>query len=286
MTHKYTLFDSVPLPENNPTQTHDANGMRSSLALSVGGLYDTLGSTTGRPDAKTLPVNGTYVGAVEYLVDETGDYLVDESGDYLIAGDAQTDVRSQVAAIRAKVRQRGSLWRVRLDDESVAEWKTARLLGVRQIITRDAPISAAEITLDFETMMTNWHAADASSASASVTASTPTALTVENAGDTIEDAVITVTRTSGTITGVLIQSTALGVSLYWTGSLGSGDVLTIDSGLKTVRKNSSDSYADFELYTGHTARGWLPITPGNQSLVFTLTGGAATCAIAYYNQVA
>lgn len=285
MTHKYTLFDTVPLPENNPTQTHDPNGMRSSLRSSIGGLYDALGSVEGKADIRALPVNGVYVGEVEYLVDDVGDYLVDDVGDYLIAADAQTSLRSQVSELRAKIRQRGTLWRVRLDDESVLEWKTARLLGVRQLVTRDNPVAAAELACEFETLMTNWHAETVTTASLSTTAGIAGSLIVENAGDTVNDAVVTVTRTSGTIIAVTITCAALGVAWTWTGSLGAADVLTIDTGAHTIIKTDADAYSGFSL-SGHTARDWLPITQGNHLFLVTVVGGNATVAVSHYTQFA
>lgn len=284
MPHHYVEFDDVSLPIGNPSQDHSPAASASGRASAVGGNYDLYGNANGNAQPQTLSMTGTYWGEIEYLVDETGDYLVDETGDYLIEGSVAADLRSQVAALRAKVRTRAPLWRRRLDDD-VRDWKEARFVRMSQPQIKEDRDFKAEITCEFETLMTNWHAADASVASASVAASSPTAVIVENSGATIEDAVITITRTSGTITALLVAAAELGVSLHWTGSLGSGDVLVIDSGAKTVRKNGADAYGDFELYTGHTARGWMPITPGNQAIVFTLTGGAATCAISYYYQV-
>lgn len=283
MTYKYTDFDEVPLPEYNPSQKHDPTGMGSALLKSIGGAYDYRGTSLGRAEPQALPVTGVYVGAVDYLVDENGDYLVDDLGDYLIAGDAQEMARAQVVAIREKARVQGQLWRVWLDDETVREWKTARLLAVKQTVAHNQPRPAVEVTLEFETAMTYWHAEAETITSVNAVASVPISLIVDNAGQIVDDAVITVTRTSGTVTAFAL--TGDGISLSWAGSLGAGDSLTIDCGTQPKPDGSVDSYSGFSLGVAHTAAGWLPLAPGANPLLITVTGGNATVDIAHYNQV-
>lgn len=284
MSYKYTEFDGVTLPQNNPTQVHDTSGARSTLQKSVGGNYDYRGSLVANPEPHILPVSGFYVGEVDFIVDEAGNFLVDEAGNYLISGDAYASMRSQVGAIRAKVRQRAPLWRVWVDDETVREWKTARLLNVRQSVTRNNPVAVADIALDFETMMTNWHAESATVVSGTAANGVPLLLAVSNLGAQIDDAVINVECTSGTITALTVTCVALGVSLAWAGSLGIGDALVIDSRADAPPTGSVDAYDGFTFGAGHSARGWLPIAPGNYLIRLVTTGGNATASLTFYEQ--
>src|SRR4030095_4052270 len=139
MPWKYTHFDEVLLPQYNPVQAHDAVGTRTTLVPALGGYYDYRGAEIGDEDARTITLSGVYVGATAYLEDENGNRIVDETGAAIIADDDSTSVAPQVQAWREQVRRRGTLWRVRLEDETIRSWKRARLLTLRQSISRNDP---------------------------------------------------------------------------------------------------------------------------------------------------
>lgn len=281
MSWQYVKFDGVNLPLYDHNQNHDPMASEPTLLDSIGGAYDWRGSQRRRGRKQTIPLTGIYVGETDYLVDELGNYLVDELGNFLIAGDPYQTLQASVTALMEKKGVRGQLWRKRLAD-NVLQWKTARLLSISWPRTWEDHAIKAEISCHFETAMEFWHAATATSTSVSAADGVPIGLTVDSAGQVVEDAVITVTRTSGTITAFTL--TGSGVSLSWSGSLGSGDVLTIDCGAQTVKVNSTDSYSGFSLGVAHTAAGWLPLSSGMNALVATVTGGNATVAISHYNQ--
>jgi len=281
MSWQYVKFDGVNLPLYDHDQNHDPMPSEPTLLDSIGGAYDWRGSQRRKGRKQTIPLTGIYVGETDYLVDELGNYLVDELGNFLIAGDPYQTLQASVTALMEKKGVRGKLWRKRLKD-NVLQWKTARLLAVPWPRVWEDHALKASITCQFETAMEFWHAATATSTSVSASDGVPIGLTVDNAGQVAEDAVITVTRTSGTITAFTL--TGNGVSLSWSGSLGSGDVLTIDCGAGTVRKGTSDAYSGFSLASAHSAAGWLPLSSGMNALVATVTGGNATVAISHYNQ--
>lgn len=282
MSYQYTAFDEVALPLYNHEQSHDLMASEPTIIDAIGGAYDWVGTGRRKGRKQIINLKGVYFGGIEYLVDETGDKLVDELDDYLIAGDGVEMLQAQVTALREKKGARGTLWRNRLDD-STLEWKTARLLQVSWPRKWEDHGLLAEISCQFETLMEFWHAATATTSSGSASSGVALPLLIENTGEQVDDATITITRTSGTITAVSLTCAELGIALSWSGSMGSGDVLTIDCGAQTVKENSTDAYSGFSL-SGHTAAGWLPIPQGSYSFVATVTGGGATVAIQHYNQ--
>lgn len=286
MSYQYTEFDGVALPLYNHEQSHDTTPSEPTLLDSVGGAYDWYGTGRRKGRKQLINLKGIYFGATEYLVDHTGDVLTDETGDYLIVGNGPQMLQAQVNELREKSGVRGALWRTRLDDNAL-EWKTARLLSVAWPRKWEDHAVIGEISCQFETRMEYWHAASATTTSVSATSGVTLPMVVENAGEQVDDAVITVTRTSGTITAVSLVCSALGIALQWTGSLGASEVLTIDCGAQTVKENTTDGYSGFALTpVYHTAAGWLPLSHGNHTFLVTVAGGNATVAIQHYNQFA
>jgi hypothetical protein len=286
MPYQYTEFDGVDLPPYDQS----LNSLTLTACPRLWYAASAASSTNGTPVAATPYRRPTASAAVmwgRWIIWLTAWVisLVDDVGDYLVTEDAVGNLRSQVADLRAKIRTRGSLWRVWQDDTTVREWKTARLTAINHTISRDSPLTAADVTCQLETSMAYWHAETVTTVSASAVASVANSLLVDNAGETVDDATITFTRTSGTITAIALTCAELGIGLAWTGSLGSGHVLTIDAGAQTIADNTTDSYSGFSLVT-HTAAGWLTIPRGTYVLGVTVTGGNATVALSYYTQTA
>lgn len=281
MSMKLVEFDGIALPSFDAEQDQGSAPVDSSVLDSIGGAYDWYGSGTRRARKMQISAGGIMLGETTYLVDEAGNRLVDEAGNALIAGSAARHLRQQLQALRSRTGVRGTLWRQRLEG-TTEEWITARLLEVTWPRSVDERTVLANVTCRFESTMTAWRAASATSTSKSVTDGTANALTVPVAGEAIVyDAILTVARTSGTITAVTV--TGSGISLTWTGSLASG-TLTLDAGAKTARIGSTDSYSGLTFNAGHTARGWLPLQPGTMPLAVTVTGGNATVAVSHYDQ--
>lgn len=287
MPYQIQKFDEIPLPVYNPVQDHSPASSITSFVDSIGGYFDLFGGDSAQAQRQIISLSGLLVGEVETLVDELGDEIVDDLGDELVTAESEAaDLRSQVESLRARVRSRGQLWRVLLEDETVRQWKTARFVRMSQPQVASDRAFKVSLTCEFETAMTYWHAEDATTSSGSATSGAPLALVVDNGGETVEDAVLTVTRTSGTITAVAVVCTSLGLSWTWTGSLTAGDVLVVDAGLQTVEENGAGVYSGFALSSSHSASKWLTITPGPHLMYVTTTGGNATVSLSFYHQVA
>lgn len=283
MSHQYTKFKEVPIALYDHSQSHDPMPIESTLLDSIGGAYDWKGTGRRKGRKQAIPLTGKYFGETERLVDETGDFLVDENGDGLIAGNGPQMLQAQVTALKEEIGNTGRLWRKRLADD-VLEWKTARFTAMQWPRKWSDHAIIAEISCQFETAMEFWHANTATTTSGSASNGISLPLLVNNAGQTVDDAVITITRSSGTITAMSLTCSELGIDLVWTGSLGSGDVLRIDCGAQTIRKGTANAYSGFSLGGSHTAAGWLPIASGTYSFIAVVTGGNATVAIQHYNQ--
>lgn len=281
MAYLIDEFDGINLPLYNPQQQDDTAPVDSALLDSVGGVFDYYGTAPRLARRQQIEITGIYLGRTAYLTDEAGNRLVDEAGNYLIAGDAENRLRAQLQALRAKTGVRGPLWRTRQDD-GAREWITARLLRVTHGKRQEEMAVMATVTCLWESMHTAWRAEMATTTAGSAVDGIALGINVSNGGDvTVYDATLTITRTSGTITTMVVIGP--NIALSWTGSLASGS-LVIDCGAQTVEAAGADSYSGFELDTGHSARGWLPLETGITPLVITVTGGNATVTVTHYNQ--
>lgn len=288
MTHIYTHFDTVPLPLHRQRYQHDPAPSSPALQRVVDGYVDVFGTNETNALSQVLPITGIYIGETTYLVDEAGNRFVDEASNPYIFGTPFTMLRSQIQALREMTRLSAPLWRARLNEQTVREWKTARLVQLR-LPSNYNDLYIAEVTANFEMTMANWHAETQTTVSASVTAAVPKLFVVENAGETVEDGIVTVTRTSGTVTAFSLACTALGISWVWTGSIGSGEVVTVNDGDDTVIKSNAagtltNAYSGFSR-PDHSAATWLRLPRGTHLFYVTVLGGNATVAFKHYTQV-
>lgn len=274
------MFGSVLLPLGMAEDDLSTGSVDSGLMASVGGSFDALAGRRGLPRRRSIAHLGIYRGDIAYLVTHAGDGLVAHDGNTLIAGEAKTMLRQQVDALRAKIGQVDSLWRLREDDGAL-QWVTARLLSVGYDQRVEA-VYTATLRSQFETLMAGWRSQAARTASVAYP-TTYRRLLVHNGGNLpVDDAIVTVTASS-TITSLTITTT--GVDLRWAGSLTAGQVLTIDCGRRTVVKAGASAYAGFSLGSGHTTAGWLPLAVGDNRLI-VLGTGTGTVAASWYDQFA
>jgi hypothetical protein len=281
--YRMSDFGGIALPSLNPKEFHDAPPSGPGLTRSIGGSFDYYGTAQSTAIGQTLTHVATYVGEDANLIDEDGNFLVDELGNNILGGYACDDLQTQVSALRALIRTSNRLVRRRLSD-GWREWKQARLLSLRHPANFSEGVRA-EITSAFELVDDGWHSELLSVYTRAVPSDTTTNLFVQNGSNiTVNDAVLTITRQSGTITSVVI-ATNTGISINWLGSMATG-ALVIDAGQSTVRLNGVSAYNANFLGIGHTARGWLPLLPGPTTLAITLTGGSATARIEFYEQTA
>jgi hypothetical protein len=107
----------------------------------------------------------------------------------------------------------------------------------------------------------------------------------------IDNAIITITAGTATVTAVNIQHRTGGGIIYnelvWSGSLASSQILVIDCGAFTVLKNGVDDYQNFSLGANHREVPWFRLWNGTNNVRVTLTGGVgtepATIGLDYYD---
>ena len=275
-------FQSVALPLYHPAQEHNVS-VASTLVPAIGGVADYFGSRRRMPQVTQFAIKGMYAGDYYNLVTEGGAYLSDESNNHLIAHSATAELRTQLDEIRALEGVRGTLYRKRWDDLAI-QWKTARLLQVRRSTAVSERTIRAELECTFDAVDALWRHSTQTTASGTLASGGTVTLVVANTGDQpVEDAQLTITASGGTITSVTVVCTAAGVSFTWAGSLASGSALVVDAGALTVRKDGVDSYSGFTLNSAHSARTWLPLAPGINSLQISSVG-PGTASVAFYPQ--
>lgn len=282
MPYLYSDFEGVPLP---PAMTKDDLGsgsVASSLQESVGGVFDYAGDGRRLPKMHRFTHRGLYeAGSGDDLwrVTAAGDLRVASNGHVRIVADAPLRwLGGQIDAIKAMIGVRGKLWRTGMPD-GVRQWRPCRLLNVRIVAEVDDAGQVGEVETTWESADVGWRSAAASTVQAS---GSVISLQAQHPGPLpIWDAVLSVARTSGTITRVDVTAPG-GVALRWNGSLGSGQTLVIDSGALSVRRNGASAYSGFGFLPAHSADGWMILRPGVNGVTVVTTGGNATATLEFY----
>ena len=283
MPYTLTEFDNVPLPIAMPEDDLSTGAVDSSLLDSIGGVYNYFGSGQRLPRRHQFAHSGKYEGDVSYRITDTAYFRVTDSGLVRVTATAAiADLHGKVNDIKGKIGVIGMLWRRRLADDEMT-WKQCRLLKVNHVEVIENANMVSEVESIFETSDVGWHSENAVVTSASATAGVGEPLNVPNGGTIqVQDAILSVERTSGTITAVTITGT--GIDITWTGSIGAGETLVIDSGLQTVMVEGDDEYDGFVLGASHTVEGWLPLALGANVLTVTVTGGNADVSVEHFDQ--
>ncbi len=280
MSYRLYAFNEVLLPFRMAEDDLSTATVDSTIVNITGQAWDAWETTRNLPRRHSIQHNGIYVGDGTVLARLNLTEIVTETCDNIIVGNEGQAVRAQVDALKAQIGVQGTLYRLR-ESDSVLQWKTARLLAVRHRQAVD-DIATATIDSSFESTMRAWRGVTQQSAVLAYTGRGY--LYFENNGDLpIDNATLTITASS-TITNIMVEL-AGGVSWTWTGSLTSGQVLTIDCGALTVLRGTTDQYSGLALNSAHTAIGWLPIPVGANNLIFT-GNGAATITLRWYEQFA
>jgi hypothetical protein len=279
-------FDGIALPVYNQEHDLGTGTVDSTLLSSVGGTYDVWAGIQRTPRSHKFTLSGLYEAAegTVYLTDHAGNNIVDHASNRLIVGTAENWLRGQVDALRARLGVAGELRRRRVDDTSVWQWKTARLLAVGQKPELQHRNVLAKMDLVFETAMSSWRDSALDTVTGTLVAGGQVGLLLSGDGNaTIEDSTISVAASGGAITSVQIAAPELGVDLRWTGTIADGRTLAIDCGAQTVLNGGTPAYSGFSLGTGHTARGWLPLPPGLYVMVVS-SDGPGSVTSRHYDQ--
>ena len=283
MPYTLTEFDSVPLPIAMPEDDLSTGTVDSSLQDSIGGVYNYFGSAQRLPRRHQFSHRGKYEGDVAYRITDTNYFRVTDSGLVRVTATAAiADLHGKVNDIKGKIGVLGILWRRRLADDELT-WKQCRLLKVNHVEVIENANMVSEVESIYETSDVGWRSENAVVTSESAADGVGEALNVPNGGTIpVHDVILSVERTSGTITAVTIVGA--GIDITWTGSIAAGETLTIDSGLQTVQVEDDDEYSGFVLGAGHTVEGWLPLTLGANVLTVTVTGGNADVSVEHFDQ--
>jgi hypothetical protein len=278
--YKLTTFDGVALPEYDGEPDLSPAEATPTLMRSIGGVFDTWGSTRRLPDMHTVGFTGTYLGETDFVIDEVGGYNINESGDFWIAGTGANRLRAQVDALLEKQGVRGLLVRQRLDD-SVNQTKRARLVAVDWKPRTDERTVLAVVSPRFEVAQGAWK-------NETVTTSTKAlavawvGLNVVNGGmQAVHDAVITITATNA-ISDIKIQRGGT-IDLRFTGTIAAGKKLIINCGAQTVLNDSVNAYSSFSVGSKHTVEGWLPLARGTNALMIS-SNAIGSISITHYDQ--
>lgn len=283
MTYRMLRFDSVLLPDRIPEEDFSSGNVESTLLDSVGGTFDYFGDRPRLPRRIQISHQGRYLGGSVLWVTEDGDTVTDENGTPIAVRQGGSP-REQVDTLKALTGQRLPLWRQRVSDDAL-QWRMARLMAVDYIRIVDDVGRVADLDIVFETNEVTWKALTANEPSVAVSAGDIEALVISNAGSVeVDNAVVRVLGTSGTITGIDFFNGATGVSLFWSGTLASGETLELDDGLQTIRKDGVDAYSGLTLQSNHSARSWFLLAPGPNVVAVTLIGGDGTVTVEFYNQ--
>lgn len=240
----------VALPTYDGSWPQGAGSVGSPLVQVPGGAYDPQGT-------ERLPW-----GAVS----------LDLSG-YLY-GTSASDLQTKLDALRALLGTRSKLWATP-DGGTTTRWRVARCL---EMTSPRAPRQGftAQVRMVFECLPGPW-SGTARSVAAALDVS-PKTVTVANSGNArVDNAVITITAAGSAITVVTVG--VAGVSeIQWAGTLAVGDSLVIDCGARSVKNDGVAAYSGLTLTANHLVSEWLRLSPGNNSVVITRTGGDETSA--------
>ncbi len=282
MSYRLHRFNDALLPFYDPRPDMSQGPVESTLLDSVGGTFDYFGARQRLPRRQMISIDGLFVGERSYIFDHAGNRVVDHAGNPLVNGTAQGDLQAHIEALTELLGRRGTLWRQYLKDASRLEWKQARLLQVtHQREQRDTTIMA-KVACAFETLQAAWRSAALTTTSLGA-GSGNRALTVNVRGNvTVNDATLVVTA-AATVTSIRLRHGDLGVDWTWTGSLTSGQSLTINAGAQTVRIGSTNAYSGLTYNTAHRARGLLPMAPGTNAMMIEASANASV-ALTHYDQ--
>ena len=245
MAYSLVTFDNAALPLCMPEDPLSTGSVTPGLMAAAGGMFDRYGGRQVLPRARVISFRGRYDGS-------------------------STALRTQIDALRAKLGKWGLLVRKR-DDDAVLESVYARLLYVDGTWRLEDGASAL-LSMDWETAEPSWRHATGSTASGSVGGNT----SIVNDGTApVVDPVITLTASGGTLVNPTLIISAIGVSLKFTGTVASGKALVIDCGAMTVKNDGANAYSGFSLESGHTARGWMPLTVATHTLAVSGTGSGS-----------
>lgn len=243
MSYQITTFDGVALPTIMSVEDMSSASIPSTIQVSMGAAFDWRGSGRQFPVQQQITIRGAYVGTTH------------------------ADLITKINQLKGLIGKQATLIRANFSD-GTTQTRIARLLSVK--INQDAEQNTAlfaEVEAVFETPTGGWRASTATTASSTASGTRSISITM---GGNIEcqDAIITAT---GSITSLTIVSAPIGVNLSWSGTATGSGNLTIDCGAKTIVRGSANQYNVGFITSSHTARGWLPLAIGTNTITVSTT---------------
>jgi hypothetical protein len=269
MAYKLISFFGITLPERMVDEDVGTPSVDSALIDNIGASLDYFGVNQRYARRHTLTYKGMYVAASASALDSLINNLYAKLGTY------------------------GDLVRQRISNGDQQN-KKARLLSVKhQRPIQHAGALVAEVELTFESAERAWRFPDIVTFQSNINVGSPLTFTVTPNGNFVaDDPTITFIPGNGTLSSLRLVCTALGVDWTYTGAVFIGTMLAINCGIQTVRAVTSplppavlvDAYANFALAGTHTARSWLPLAPGGNSITVTVTGAGGLFTLSYYHK--
>ena len=243
MSYQITTFDGIALPTIMSVEDMSSASIPSTIQVSMGAAFDWRGSGRQFPVQQQITIRGAYVGTTH------------------------ADLITKINQLKGLIGKQATLIRANFSD-GTTQTRIARLLSVK--INQDAEQNTAlfaEVEAVFETPTGGWRASTATTASSTASGSRTISITM---GGNIEcqDAIVTAT---GSITSLTIVSAPIGVNLSWSGTATGSGNLTIDCGAKTIVRGSANQYNSGFITSSHTARGWLPLAIGTNTITVSTT---------------
>ena len=272
-----TYFGAVALPSYAYKVT-GGPATKDAIVRTLGGSHDADGTENAEIN---FPYALTHSCLVYSVTSTAADY---------------TPLGTALETYRAFVGKRERLWVAPWAAPSPARWAWARCTGVeigQTVYNRNTQ----PVSFHFQ-VETPWYGTAYGgdivsggylfgngiyygAAGATTINTSPKSFTVANAGNyRINDCGLTIVAGAASIT--YIKITVTGISEFaWSGTLTTGNLLTIDCGAAYVQANNVDGYSGFALTSNHVIGPWLRLQSGNNTVVVTITGGSTNSYIQF-----
>ncbi len=256
MPYQITKFGSVTLPIYSGDNDLNFGQIQERFVdLPGGGSFDAWGSERA---------------AIQRNPNQRGGEIVAAS---------PADFRTQFNTLRALIGVRDKLWREW--DDGTLEWTYARLVA-GGASRQSGNILDLAVDLSFVQVSPSWYGDTASSTTTDLVSSPQTIVESNGGNADVANAIITITAPgtlSTPITSITIAISAIS-SFTWSGSLAAGDVLVIDCGAWSIKKNGVAAW-NVSFDSSHTINGMLVLAPGSNSIDFSTVPAVPANVAAY-----
>lgn len=273
MGYTYERFGDTSLPQAAPIADLGTGAADPGLQpMAGGGAYNPHGSGRAPMGAKEVSYTGRITGA-------------------------WTSLQTQLEALENLIGQQDKLWRRAAD--FTQRWCYAVLSEVAVSATNE---NMNYMDIEFVWQLPNpvWHGLHhqapwklddgyylddglmLDAGDQYVLDTNPKILTINNGGlYPVTSLKVTITAGSADITALGIQIPGRNVDFTFGATILAGKSLVIDTGAWTVKNDGVGAYSSLTRLAGHTARGWLELGSGDNSVTVLFTGGSTDSTITW-----